>query len=70
MINSTLLRKYKHYRFLFRNADFNNIEKWSGLIKGDIIFSALGTTNKDKGYSNETTYPGLDDILQKTQGRH
>ena len=30
-------------------VDFNNIEKWSGLIKGDIIFSALGTTKKEAG---------------------
>tara|TARA_B100001093_G_scaffold178115_2_gene170754 strand:- start:5368 stop:6009 length:642 start_codon:yes stop_codon:yes gene_type:complete len=36
-------------------VDFNNIEKWSMLIKGDIIFSALGTTKKEAG-SKEAQY--------------
>ncbi len=36
-------------------VDFNNIEKWSILIKGDVIFSALGTTKKEAG-SKEAQY--------------
>lgn len=29
--------------------DFGNQESWSGLVKGDVLFSALGTTRKKAG---------------------
>ncbi len=47
--------KITDYKIEENLVDFNNIEKWSMLIKGDIIFSALGTTKKEAG-SKEAQY--------------
>ena len=41
--------KITHNKVQENLVDFNNIEKWSKLIKGDVLFSAMGTTKKDAG---------------------
>ena len=43
----------KHEKLKTYVIDFKEIEKHKNLIKGDILFSALGTTKKDAGGKNE-----------------
>ena len=39
----------KHEKLKIHKIDFKEIEKHKDIIKGDILFSALGTTKKDAG---------------------
>ena len=39
----------KHEKLKIHEIDFKDLEKYKDLIKGDILFSALGTTKKDAG---------------------
>ena len=39
----------KHEKLKIHEIDFKDLEKHKDLIKGDILFSALGTTKKDAG---------------------
>ena len=39
----------KHKKLKIHELDFKEIEKHKDIIKGDILFSALGTTKKDAG---------------------
>ena len=39
----------KHKKLKIHEIDFKEIEKHKDIIKGDILFSALGTTKKDAG---------------------
>ena len=39
----------KHEKLKIHVIDFKELEKYKDLIKGDILFSALGTTKKDAG---------------------
>ena len=41
--------KIQHEKLKIHVIDFNEIEKHKDLIKGDVFFSALGTTKKDAG---------------------
>jgi uncharacterized protein YbjT (DUF2867 family) len=43
----------EHEKLTTRIIDFNEIEKHKDLIKGDVLFSALGTTKKDAGGKKE-----------------
>ena len=43
----------KHEKLKTYVFDFKEIEKHKDLIKGDVLFSALGTTKKDAGGKNE-----------------
>ena len=43
----------KHEKLKTHVINFNQIERHKNLIKGDILFSALGTTKKDAGGKNE-----------------
>lgn len=43
----------KHEKLKTYVIDFKEIEKHKDLIKGDVLFSALGTTKKDAGGKNE-----------------
>ena len=43
----------KHEKLKTYVIDFNEIEKHKDLIKGDVLFSALGTTKKDAGGKKE-----------------
>jgi uncharacterized protein YbjT (DUF2867 family) len=38
-----------HKKLKIHEIDFQDLEKYKDLIKGDILFSALGTTKKDAG---------------------
>ena len=38
-----------HKKLKIHEIDFKDLEKYKDLIKGDILFSALGTTKKDAG---------------------
>ena len=38
-----------HKKLKIHEIDFKDLEKYKDLIKGDILFSALGTTRKDAG---------------------
>ena len=38
-----------HPRLTEHRVDFNKIDEWSGQIRGDVLFSALGTTRKKAG---------------------
>ena len=38
-----------HEKLTIHIIDFKELEKYKNLIKGDILFSALGTTKKDAG---------------------
>jgi uncharacterized protein YbjT (DUF2867 family) len=44
-----------HSKFSEEIVDFDNIQSWSHLLKGDVLFSALGTTLKTVG-SKEAQY--------------
>jgi hypothetical protein len=39
----------KHEKLTVHVIDFDNSEQWKDLVKGDIMFSCLGTTLKDAG---------------------
>ena len=39
----------KHEKLKIHEIDFKELEKYKDKIKGDILFSALGTTKKDAG---------------------
>jgi uncharacterized protein YbjT (DUF2867 family) len=39
----------KHEKLKIHEIDFKDLEKYKDLIKGDVLFSALGTTKKDAG---------------------
>ena len=39
----------KHEKLKIHEIEFKELEKYKDLIKGDILFSALGTTKKDAG---------------------
>ena len=39
----------KHKKLKIHEIEFKELEKYKDLIKGDILFSALGTTKKDAG---------------------
>ena len=41
-----------HPKLTVHVIDFEKPEKWSHLVKGDILFSCLGTTRKDAGSKN------------------
>ena len=43
----------KHEKLKIHEIDFKDLEKYKDLIKGDILFSALGTTKKDAGGKDE-----------------
>ena len=43
----------KHKKLKIHVIDFKDLEKYKDLIKGDILFSALGTTKKDAGGKDE-----------------
>ena len=43
----------KHKKLKINVIDFKDLEKYKDLIKGDILFSALGTTKKDAGGKDE-----------------
>lgn len=45
----------KHKKLNVHLIDFTNLNKYKALIKGDLLFSALGTTKKDAG-SKEQQY--------------
>lgn len=45
----------KHQKLNVHIIDFTNLNKYKALIKGDLLFSALGTTKKDAG-SKEQQY--------------
>jgi uncharacterized protein YbjT (DUF2867 family) len=42
-----------HKKLKIHEIDFQDLEKYKDLIKGDILFSALGTTKKDAGGKDE-----------------
>ncbi len=42
----------EHPKLTVHVIDFEKPEKWSHLVKGDILFSCLGTTRKDAGSKN------------------
>jgi hypothetical protein len=44
--------KVTHEKIISNIVDFENIADWKNNIKGDILFSALGTTKKDAGSKN------------------
>ena len=39
----------QHEKLIVHLVDFNQLESWKNKIKGDILFSAMGTTLKDAG---------------------
>ena len=39
----------KHQKLNIHLIDFSNLNKYKALVKGDLLFSALGTTKKDAG---------------------
>jgi len=43
----------KHKKLKINVIDFKELEKYKDIIKGDILFSALGTTKKDAGGKDE-----------------
>ena len=43
----------KHEKLKIHEIDFKDLEKYKDIIKGDILFSALGTTKKDAGGKDE-----------------
>ncbi len=43
----------KHKKLKIHEIGFKDLEKYKDLIKGDILFSALGTTKKDAGGKDE-----------------
>jgi uncharacterized protein YbjT (DUF2867 family) len=45
----------KHSKLKWHIVDFDKVDSWSGLLKGDVLFSALGTTLKIAG-SKEVQY--------------
>lgn len=45
--------KINHKKLTIHVIDFKNLEKIKDLIKGDVLFSALGTTKKDAGGKNQ-----------------
>ena len=38
-----------HEKLICNLVDFNELETWENKLKGDVLFSALGTTRKDAG---------------------
>ena len=38
-----------HEKLICNLVDFNELETWKNKLKGDVLFSALGTTRKDAG---------------------
>ena len=42
-----------HEKLIIHKIDFSRLSKYSSLVKGDILFSALGTTKKEAGGKNE-----------------
>lgn len=42
-------RGLKHTKLTAYSIDFNDVTSWSSLVKGDVLFSCLGTTLKDAG---------------------
>ena len=53
----------KHQKLEQQIVDFNNVESWSKHLKGDVLFSALGTTLKRAG-SKEKQYD-IDVVLNR-----
>ncbi|MAJ05762.1 MAG: semialdehyde dehydrogenase [Crocinitomicaceae bacterium] len=45
--------KISHKKISIHKIDFAKLEEYKGLIKGDILFSALGTTKKEAGGKKE-----------------
>ena len=43
----------KHKKLIIHKIDFSKIEDFKGLIRGDVLFSALGTTLNDAGNKEE-----------------
>ena len=39
----------EHEKLTVHTIDFEKPEEWSRLVKGDVLFSCLGTTRKDAG---------------------
>jgi N-acetyl-gamma-glutamylphosphate reductase len=39
----------QHEKLINHVVDFDHIEQWSALVKGDDLFSAMGTTRKQAG---------------------
>ncbi len=42
-----------HAKLTIHKIDFSKLDKYNGLIEGDILFSALGTTKKEAGGKKE-----------------
>ena len=43
----------EHKKLIIHKIDFSKIEDFKGLIRGDVLFSALGTTLNDAGNKEE-----------------